>query len=131
MATFLIRQKRKFGGVSSTATINFEGTDTECQNFVNDLGGEVSILEESKTITHTSTTDVVDAGDLVIDGISMIHSEAKTAYIGAYGKPIVFTGVTVPQLQQKCEEMKPYKGSYEAEKPDSVNIKVGSARDLM
>lgn len=128
---YLIRQQRKFNGDVTVASANYECEETQIGAFVSKLAGVVTVMEENLTLSSPDgASDVVTEG-LVIDSISLVHSEAKTKFIGAYNKPLVFKSTTsVNELQTLLKTHKPFSGAFDTATPDEVYPKIGSWGNL-
>ena len=128
---YLIRQQRKFNGDVTVASANYECEETQIGAFVSKLAGVVTVMEENLTLSSPDgASDVVTEG-LVIDSISLVHSEAKTKFIGAYNKPLVFKSTTsVNELQTLLKTHKPFSGAFDNATPDEVYPKIGSWGNL-
>ena len=127
---FVIKQERKFNNDSTVATATYECEESEVTAIVQKLEGIVTVLEENVGLGNGAENNTVTTG-LPIDGISMVHSEAKTKFFGAYGKPLLFKATTsVLELQELFKLHKPFTGAYETEKPDAVYPKVGNIGKL-
>jgi len=129
--TYLVKQERKFNGDVTVATFSYECEETEIQAIVTLLEGKITVLVEDTTLSSAADASNVVTGGLPIDSIALVHSEAKTKYVGAYNKPILFKSTTsVVDLQNAFLLHKPFTGAYETEKPDAVYPKVGNIGQL-
>ena len=124
---YLVKQKRKFNGDVSVASFTYECEEAEIQAIVAQLEGVITVLVEDVALSSAEgATDVVTGG-LPITSISMVHSEAKTKFVGAYDKPLLFkTTTSVVELQNLFKTHKPFSGAYATETPDNVYPKIGS-----
>jgi len=122
---YLIRQKRKFNGDVTNASCTYECTEAEIQALVPLLEGVITVMEENTALSSAEGASDVVTGGLPISSISMVHSEAKSKFFGAYDKPILFKAtVSVVELQNIFKTHQPFSGAYETEKPDNVFPKV-------
>lgn len=129
--TYLIRQERKFNGETTVASITYTCDEAQLQAIIAAMEGKITVLEENVTLSSPAEASPVITGGLVIDNISMIHSEAKTKYFGAYNKPIVFKSSTsVTELQNMFNLHTPFGEKFAGEKPDNSYPKMGNIGNL-
>ncbi|BFU77181.1 hypothetical protein ALC152_03960 [Arcobacter sp. 15-2] len=123
--TYLIKQERKFNGDVTVASASYECDEAEISGLVALLEGVVTVMEENLSLSSAEGASNVVTGGLPIDSVSLVHSEAKTKYFGAYNKPLLFKATTsVTELQNLFKTHKPFSGAYETEAPDNVFPKV-------
>lgn len=128
---YLVRQTRKFNGKVTSISFTYECDATEIASLVAKLEGVVKVFEENITLSSADGASDVVTGGLPIDSISFVHSEAKTEYIGAYGKPILFkASASVTELRDMFKMHKPFNGAFVASTPDEVYLKLGTFGDL-
>ena len=128
---YLVRQSRKFNGKTTSVTFTYECEETEISSVVAKLDGVIKVFEENLTLSSAAGTPDVVTGGLPIDSVSFVHSEAKTEYIGAYGKPILFkASASVTELRDMFKLHKPFNGTFATETPDEVYLKLGTFADL-
>ena len=128
---YVIKQQRKFNGDVSTATVVYECDETEIAAILALMEGKLTVLEENITLSSPDTQSDIVTNALCIDNVVLVHSEAKSKYFGAYGKPILFKASTsVTALQALFETHKPYTGSFATEFPDFAKPNVGNIGNL-
>lgn len=128
---YTIKQERKFNGEVTFASGTYECEETDVQAIVAKLEGVITVLEENVTLSSPEGASNIVTGGLVIDGISMVHSEAKTQYFGAYKKPFIFkSSVSVTELQNMFKLHKPFTGAFASDLPDRVVPKIGNIGSL-
>jgi len=129
--TYLVKQERKFNGETTTASFSYTCEESEISALVPLLDGKITVLVEDTTLSSAEDASTTVTGGIPIDSISMVHSEAKTKFIGAYDKPILFKITTsVVDIQNLLKTHKPFAGAYATEVPDNVYPKIGSMGNL-
>ncbi len=129
--TYKVTQKVKFNGNVSSISFNYECDETEIAGLVSKLAGVVTVFEENISLSSPAGASDLVTGGLPVQSISFVHSEAKTVYVGAYQKPILFKdSVSVTELRSMLKLHKPFDGAYSTELPDEVYPKLGTFGDL-
>lgn len=129
--TYKVTQKVKFNGNVSSISFNYECDETEIAALVAKLAGVVTVFEENISLSSPAGASDLVTGGLPVQSISFVHSEAKTVYVGAYQKPILFKdSVSVTELRAMLKLHKPFDGAYSTEFPDEVYPKLGTFGDL-
>jgi hypothetical protein len=129
--TYVIKQQRKFNGDVTVATITYECDEAEIAGFLSLLDGKLTVLVEDVTLSSPEAQSDVVTGGLPIESIAMVHSEAKTKYVGAYNRAMLFKATTsVVELQNLLKTHKPFGGTFAAELPDAVYPKVSDFSKL-
>lgn len=124
-------QERKFNGDLSRATFEVNCTAEQAQAIKDKLAGRITVMVADDTLSDAPEVSDVVAGGLPIESISMVHSEAKSQWISAYGKAILFKDtVSVVELQNMFKLHEPFTGAYATEKPDNVFPKVSHMGNL-
>lgn len=128
---YKVSQRRKFNGEVSYASVTYECDPSEIEAVIGKLAGVITVYEENTTLSSAEGATDVITGGLVIDQISMVHSEAKSKSFGAFNKPLVFdSAVSVMDLQAMFLLHKPFTGAYSEEKPDRVYPRIGNIASL-
>lgn len=117
---YLTKQEIKYNGDVQTSSFTYVCEETEIQAIVDKMQGVVTVFEENVTLSSAEGASNVVTTGLPISSVSMVHSEAKTVFFSGF-KPIIFKDtVKVTELQDMFKLHKPFKGAYEAEKPDNA-----------
>lgn len=93
------------------STMEYDCESTEMSALVSKMDGKVKVLEENATLsTGDSVSSSINSTSAVyVENIVMTHPDAKTKFVGAYGKPLVFkTGTTSKDLAQSFLTHKPF-----------------------
>lgn len=121
---YVFQQERKFNGETTYGYIRYVCEKEEAAAIVAASDGKISVLEENTELSSAADASTTVTGGLPIDGISMVHSQAKTAYFGGR-KPWLFKiATTAVDLQNMFKNHKPFSGAYENEKPDNCYPKL-------
>lgn len=128
---YLVKQERKFNGDVTTASFTVKCDTTQIEAIVSKLAGVITVYEQNTGLSSAEDASNLVVGGLPIDSISMVHSEAKTVYVGAYNKPILFKeNVSVTELQTLFKAHTPFGSAFATEHPDNVYPRIGSMGNL-
>lgn len=119
--TYLVKQQRKFNGDVTVASFTYECDEAEIAGFLALLEGKLTVLVEDVTLSSPDGASDVVTGGNPVESIALVHSEAKTKYIGAYNRPILFKATASTQeIQALLKTHKPFGGTFATEFPDAV-----------
>ena len=133
MKKYIVKQSTNHNGKGEkTATFTVQGdSEAQCDLIISALDGKVEVYEMSATLGNpTGATATVSLK--VVDSIRFISPVAKTVYVSAYNRPIVFKGtadlVTLPETLKSSYE--PFGDLHPALKPADVSFDSGDIRKL-
>ena len=133
MKKYIVKQTVNWNGRGEkTATFTIQ-CDTEVQagHIISVLEGKVEVYEMSATLGDpagaTATTSLK-----VVDSIRFSNPVAKTVYISAFNRPIVFSsGTNLEALSDSLRtSFEPFGDLHPALKPADVSIDSGDVRKL-
>ena len=133
MKKYIIKQTTNWNGRGEkTASFTIQAdTEEQANLIIAALDGKVEVYEMSATLGNP--TGVTASTSLkVVDSIRFISPVAKTVYVSAYNRPIVFKGtadlVTLPETLKASYE--PFGDLHPALKPVDVSFDSGDIRKL-
>ena len=133
MKKYIVKQTVAHNGKSEkTATFTIQAdTEAQADMIISLLDGKVEVYEMSATLGNP-TGATSSASLKVVDSIRFISPVAKTVYVSAYNRPIVFKGtadlVTLPETLKSSYE--PFGDLHPALKPADVSFDSGDIRKL-
>lgn len=133
MKKYIVKQTTNWNGRGEkTATFTIQAdTEEQANLIIAALDGKVEVYEMSATLGN-STGATLSTSLNVVDSIRFSSSVAKTVYVSAYNRPIVFkAGVNLGGIRQSLlTGYEPFGDLHPALKPDDVSMDSGDSRKL-
>lgn len=133
MKKYIVKQTINWnskGEKTATFTIQAD-TEAQADSIISELDGKVEVYEMSATLGNP--TGATASGSLkVVDSIRMSSTIAKTVYISAFNRPIVFkNGSSLEVLRdQMLANYEPFGDAHPALKPSDISFDSGDVRKL-
>lgn len=125
MKKYIVKQSTNHNGKGEkTATFTVQGdSEAQCDLIISALDGKVEVYEMSATLGNpTGATATVSLN--AVDSIRFTSPVAKTVYVSAYNRPIIFkASVDMNSLKQSLEStMEPFGDLHPSLKPADANF---------
>ncbi len=124
---YILKQETKKNDVVLIATAYYACDESEMAEIVPLLEGKVTVFTEDASLSSADDKSTTVTNSTDIDQVIMSHSQDKTAYFGAYGKPLRFdSSKSATEIANMFKAHKPFINKT-AEKPEKVLVKLAVA----
>ena len=133
MKKYIVKQTTNWnskGEKTSTFTIQAD-TEAQANAIIQELDGKVEVYEMSATLGNPAGASAT-ASLKAVDSIRFISPVAKTVYVSAYNRPILFkAGTSLEALRETLvSTFEPFGDLHPALKPSDVSLDSGNFNKL-
>lgn len=133
MKKYIVKQTTNWNGKgekTGTATVQAD-TEAQADLIISELDGKVEVYEMSATLGNP-TGAVATTSLKAVDSIRFSSNIAKTVYVSAYNRPLVFkAGSNLEALRESLiTTIEPFGDAHPALKPSDVSFDSGNFNKL-